>query len=222
MTPPDSPFLDVYKRLMQAFGPQNWWPAESPFEVVVGAILTQNTSWTNVEKAIENLKRHPFSAEDLFDLEAEEMAGRIKSAGYFNVKTRRLKAFLGYFLERYDGSLEAMKRVPLEFLRSELLTVKGIGQETADCILLYALGRPIFVVDAYTRRIFGRLALLDAEAPYQEVQGTISDALPEDVELFNEYHALVVVLGKDICRPKPRCESCPLASMCPYGRMEMM
>jgi endonuclease-3 related protein len=222
MTPQDSPFLDVYERLIQAFGPQDWWPAESPFEVVVGAILTQNTSWTNVEKAIENLKREPFSAEDLFGLEDEEMAGRIKSAGYFNVKTQRLKAFLGYFLERYDGSLEAMKRVPLDLLRSELLTVNGIGQETADCILLYALERPSFVIDAYTRRIFGRLALLDAKASYEHLQGTISDALPEDVALYNEYHALIVVLGKDICRPKPRCGSCPLASMCPYSRVEMM
>ena len=218
MTPSDSPFLEVYTRLFKAFGPQHWWPADSPFEVMVGTILTQNTSWTNVEKAILELKRHPFGAQAVFELDDDELAERIRSAGYFNVKTRRLKAFLGYYLERYGGDLEAMRRSPPCQLRDELLSVNGIGDETADCILLYALNMPSFVIDAYTRRIFGRLGMLDAEAAYENLQAKISNSIPQDVELFNEYHALIVVLGKNTCRPRPRCKSCPLTGMCSFSK----
>jgi endonuclease-3 related protein len=215
MASTESPLLKVYHKLYEAFGPQHWWPADSAFEVVIGAILTQNTSWKNVEKAIGNLKRFPFTTRALCDLENEVLAERIRSAGYFNVKSRRIKALLGFLIDRYGGRLEAMRNVPRDILRGELLSVKGIGPETADCILLYALQKPSFVIDAYTRRIFGRLEVLDDAAPYEDLREIFEEALPTDVALFNEYHALIVTLGKDVCRPKPRCGSCPLAAICP-------
>ena len=215
MASTESPLLKVYHTLYEAFGPQHWWPADSVLEVVIGAILTQNTSWKNVEKAIGNLKRFPFTVQALFDLEDDVLAERIRSAGCFHVKCRRIKAFLAFLVDRYEGHLKTMRKVPTAILRNELLSVKGIGPETADCILLYALQKPSFVVDAYTRRIFGRLEMLDIEVPYEDLREAFEDALPEDVALFNEYHALIVTLGKDICRPRPRCGSCPLATTCP-------
>jgi len=203
--------MEIYRRLYGRFGPQGWWPADGPFEVIVGAILTQNTAWRNVERAIENLKGEglldPWA---LLKVDEEELAALIRPAGYYNVKSKRLKAFIRYFCEKYQGDLGKMFGRPLPQLREELLKVGGIGPETADSILLYAGGRPVFVVDAYTRRVLGRHRIIGEGATYQEVQELFMENLPQDVELFKEYHALFVRLGKTYCRPKPLCEGCPL------------
>ncbi len=214
--------LNIYEELFKTFGPRHWWPAETPFEVVVGAILTQNTAWTNVEKAIANLKeRDLIHPERLASLDPGQLAGHLRPSGFFNVKTRRLRSFLTFFMNTYGGSLDLMGRRGIGALREELLAVNGIGPETADSILLYALQKPIFVVDAYTRRIFHRLGLSSADASYDDLQGMFESALPRDLGLFNEYHALIVALGKNTCKPKPRCESCPLMRGCKYYRKEI-
>ena len=212
-------FQKVFKALYSAFGPQRWWPAETPFEMMIGAILTQNTAWRNVEKAIENLKASgAFFPAALLDLADDVLAEWIRPAGFFRVKTRRIKAFLSFFVTRYGGQVSQMREQPAGRLRHELLGVDGIGPETADCILLYALEKPSFVVDAYTRRIFGRLGMVDATAEYHDVQRQFEAALNRDPALFNEYHTLIVALGKAFCRPNPKCERCPLVSICPVGQ----
>jgi len=193
------------------FGPQHWWPARTRFEVVVGAILTQNTAWSNVERALAALRgRRLLTAARLSELPPGRLAGLIRSSGTFRVKARRLRAFLAYLNGRYQGSLDRMSRAPLEALRRELLAVPGIGPETADSILLYALGRPAFVVDAYTRRVLSRHRLLPHDAGYQEVRAFFERHLPSDPRLFNEYHALLVAIGKQYCRSRPHCAECPL------------
>jgi len=203
---------EAFDLLSKHFGPRHWWPGDSAFEIIVGAILTQNTNWKNVEKAIENLKRENLlSPKKLLELHPATLASLIKPAGFFRLKTKRLRNFLKYFVEEYDGSAEAMAERPLSSLREELLSINGIGQETADSILLYALNKPIFVIDAYTKRILLRHDLCLDEAIYSDLQELFTDSLPEDVKLFNEYHALIVEVGKTFCRPKnPRCEDCPL------------
>ncbi len=203
--------LKVYDKLYKTYGPQHWWPGDTPFEVIVGAILTQNTSWGNVEKAIRNLKAEGIlSPEDLRDVNHNHLAMLIRPSGYFNIKAGRLKHFIEYLFKRHGGSLKKMFSLELKQLRHELLEVKGIGPETADSILLYAGGYPLFVVDAYTVRIFQRLGILPEEVTYHETQEIFMDSLPDDVKLFNEYHALIVRLGKELCRPRPKCEKCPL------------
>ena len=213
----DTPgFEQVYEQLLSAFGPQGWWPADTPFEVMVGAILTQNTAWTNVERALERLKGSGrFTPDGLLRLSDGEMAEMVRPSGAFRLKTRRLKAYLAIFVGCYGGEVDRMKARPMPALRAQLLEVHGVGPETADCILLYALDKPSFVVDAYTRRVFGRLGLVDTRADYHEVQARFTDRLSPDVGLYQEYHALIVALGKGFCRPKPRCERCPLAAGCP-------
>lgn len=202
---------DLYKRLFAAFGPQNWWPGDTPFEIAVGAILTQNTNWGNVERAIANLKReHLLSFHKLSALPDADMADYIRPAGYFNVKTKRLKAFLAYLQGRHGGSMTRMKKHDLSVLRPELLGVNGIGPETADSILLYALDKPTFVIDAYTRRVLSRHGILEFEKDYHAYQALFHAALPREVQLYNEYHALFVRIGKEFCKPSPKCESCPL------------
>lgn len=203
---------EIYTRLLAHFGPQHWWPAESPFEVMVGAILTQNTNWGNVERAIRNLKdAQLLDPHRLAMLSHAELAHLIRPAGTFNVKAKRLRNFLGFFLERYDGDVARMAAVPLATMRAELLTVQGIGPETADSILLYALGHPNFVVDAYTHRVLHRHSLAADEASYEDLQALFMDRLPADAAHFNEYHALLVAVGKRYCRPKnPQCAACPL------------
>ncbi len=204
-------FSDIFHRLFTHYGPQHWWPGETPFEVMVGAILTQNTNWKNVEKAIQNLKRERvLDLKALRGLSEKKMAELIRPAGYFNVKTKRLKAFLDFLHQRYHGSIEKMRRRPTAVLREELLGVKGIGKETADSILLYALEHPIFVVDAYTYRVFTRHNLIGEEAVYEDLQELATDHIPADVKHYNEFHALLVNVGKDFCGPKPKCEHCPL------------
>lgn len=206
--------MDVYSRLLSAFGPQHWWPGDSPFEVMVGAILTQNTNWGNVERAIENLKRaKALTPAAIHEMSHERLAGLIRPAGYFNVKAKRLKAFMEFFINRYSGRVSKMRKVDTKTLRRELLSVNGIGPETADSMLLYALERPVFVIDAYTKRVLSRHGIMDGSESYERFQDLFHVALPRDVQLFNEYHALLVRLGKDFCKPRPRCEGCPLSGL---------
>lgn len=202
----------IYDRLYRYFGPQHWWPGETPFEIIVGAILTQNTSWQNVARAIDNLKKAMvLTPEKLHSLPLDKLARLIRPSGYFNIKATRLKEFLKFLFKNYGGSLKKMFSRPLEDLRKEILSIKGIGPETADSILLYAGGFPVFVVDAYTKRIFSRQKLLSEEAEYHQVQELFSRNLKKDVQLYNEYHALIVRLGKDFCRKtNPKCETCPI------------
>lgn len=203
--------LKIYDRLHKTYGPQHWWPGDTPFEIIVGAILTQNTNWGNVEKAIINLKAEGIlSPEGLRDVNHNHLAMLIRPSGYFNIKAGRLKHFIEYLFKRHGGSLKKMFSLDLKQLRHELLEVKGIGPETADSILLYAGGYPVFVVDAYTVRIFQRLGILTEEVTYHETQELFMDSLPHDTKMFNEYHALIVRLGKELCRPRPKCEKCPL------------
>ncbi len=211
----DSSLLKIYKKLYDCFGPQQWWPAETPFEVMVGAILTQNTNWSNVERAIANLKaNNMLNPHRIYRCTHNRLAELIRPAGYFNIKAQRLKSFVEYFVKRYSANIDSMGKVPTRLLREELLEVRGIGPETADSILLYALQRPVFVVDAYTKRVLVRHRIIeDVKVTYDEVQRIFHDHLPEDVQLFNEYHALFVRLGKEYCKPKPLCEGCPLSGM---------
>ncbi len=217
--PRRDPWRTPYRLLHRRYGPQHWWPGETPFEVMVGAVLTQNTAWGNVEKAIANLRASgALDARALLALPDAELAERIRPAGYFNVKARRLKSLCGFLLEEGVAAQPARlrERAPLPELRRRLLAVHGVGEETADSILLYALGLPVFVVDAYTRRIFGRLGLLEGRETYAAIRRAFEEHLPADAALFNEYHALVVQLGKAVCRPRPRCGECPLAAICPH------
>ncbi|NQT47093.1 MAG: endonuclease III domain-containing protein [Candidatus Omnitrophica bacterium] len=203
--------ISIYKRLWAHFGPRHWWPADTPFEVVVGAILTQNTAWTNVERAIANLKKdRVLTPKKLYSLRPSRLASLIKPAGYYNVKTRRLKEFLHLVMEKYDGSLKGLFKKETLSLREELLGVKGIGPETADSIMLYAAGKPIFVVDTYTRRIFSRHRLVGPDISYGDLQAFFMKNLPRRPKLFNEYHALIVETGKRFCKKKPLCDMCPL------------
>jgi endonuclease-3 related protein len=207
---------EIYELLYEAFGPQHWWPGETPFEVITGAILTQNTSWTNVEKAIANLKSAGrLSPEAIHRIEQSELAELIRPAGYYNIKAARLKNFLDWLFDNYGGSLANLEPVATSRLREEFLAINGIGRETADSILLYALGRPVFVVDAYTARIAVRHGLIDRDADYEQLRELFESNLVQDAQLFNEYHALLVRTGKEFCRPKARCPGCPLEKL-PY------
>lgn len=214
----DNRLVLIYERLLNAIGPQSWWPAEDDFEMVVGAILTQSTAWVNVEKAISNLKRRGLlSPAALEDAPVETVAETIRPSGYFNVKARKLKSFCSHLELHHAGELDSLFHVKLPELREELLGIWGVGAETADSIVLYGARQPIFVVDAYTRRIFARLGLVRPEAGYDEMQGLFAEGLSPSVGLFQEYHALIVALGKDICRPTPICDRCPLLDLCRYG-----
>ena len=205
------PLLRMYRILLEHYGPRGWWPGDSPFEVVVGAILTQNTAWANVEKAIANLKAlDAMTPEGLGRLPEPTLRQAVRPSGYYNQKARRLRGFLAMLREDHDGRLEDLFALPTEDLREALLSVSGIGPETADSIVLYAAGRPIFVIDAYTLRVLIRHELLPEETTYTEAQAWVTDHLPEEVPLFNEFHALLVAVGKDHCKPRPRCEGCPL------------
>lgn len=203
--------LEIYNRLYGFYGPQHWWPGDTPFEIAVGAILTQNTNWANVEKAIDNLKAaNALNPKRLMEMPVEKLALLIRPAGYFNIKAKRLKAFIEFLMNNYKGSMKKMRRDETDSLRKKLLLINGIGPETADSILLYALDKPLFVIDAYTRRVLSRHGIMDFNAPYDEYQRLFHEELDEDVSLFNEYHALFVKVGKEFCRPEPRCNDCPL------------
>lgn len=212
-----SNLLDVHDRLLAAFGPQHWWPGDSPFEVLVGAVLVQNTAWRNVERAIENLREAGVMEQyALYALAPEILAELIRPAGYYQVKSRRLRNLLKLVVEDFDGSLDRMFSTSLSPLREQLLEVHGIGPETADAILLYAGGLPTFVVDTYTHRILARHGWIGYDADYLEIKDHFESALPADAPLFNEYHALLVRLGKDYCkRTAPKCDACPLRDLLP-------
>ena len=211
--------LEIYRRLRAQFGPRRWWPAKTPFEVMVGAILTQNTAWSNVAKAVANLKAEgPLTPKRLTAIPPARMRRLIRPSGYFNQKEKKLRAYLRFFLAPpYRGSAARMRREDPAKLREALLSVWGIGPETADSILLYALEMPVFVVDAYTRRVFARLGLTAAEAGYEELQDWFVGRLPKRVALYNDFHAQVVALGNRYCRSRPDCAPCPLAGLCRHG-----
>lgn len=209
--------LSIYQCLLDHFGPQDWWPADTPFEVIIGAILTQGVNWKNIEKAIANLAQAGvLDPGRLAALPEDELAQLIRPSGYYRVKAKKIKAFLAFLQDRYENDLKKLFAVPLEELRSQLLDIWGIGPETADSILLYAGGYPSFVVDAYTSRIMSRLGLVPKEIKYEDLRTLFQENLPTDPKLFNEYHALFVALGRDYClKNKPRCRACPLGEICP-------
>lgn len=201
----------MHQSLLDHFGPQKWWPGETPLEVMVGAVLTQNTNWTNVEKAIQNLNaKGLLSLKALNAISIQALAEEIRSAGYFNIKAKRLKNLVRFIFERYNGSLKGLFNEAIGSLREGLLSVNGVGPETADSILLYALERPVFVVDTYTHRILLRHGMADEQMTYHELQEVFVDHLPEDLGLFNEFHALIVRAGKKYCKKTPICSDCPL------------
>jgi endonuclease-3 related protein len=206
--------LTIYDKLYKSFGPQHWWPGDTPFEVAVGAILTQNTNWGNVEKAINNLKtKDLLDAHSLYSISHEELAETIRPSGYFNIKAKRLKSFISFLVDNYEGKIENMEVIETLNLRQQLLNVNGIGAETADSILLYAVNKPIFVIDAYTKRVISRHGFMDYESGYDQFQRLFHDNLDRDIKLFNEFHALFVMTGKYYCKPKPICNGqsqCPL------------
>jgi len=206
--------VDIYKRLEERFGDLHWWPADDPFEVMVGAILTQNTAWTNVEKAIAALKEHGLLiADGILQIQEAELATLIRPSGYYNLKAAKLKTFVRFFTACYSGSVEEMQKEELPVLRNKLLNVWGIGRETADSILLYACEKPAFVIDAYTRRILFRHKLISEKLGYEEIQTLFMKNLPHEVPLFKQYHALIVNAGKNFCRKTPNCRGCPLGTL---------
>jgi endonuclease-3 related protein len=206
----------IYRQLFTHYGPQHWWPAESPFEVMVGAVLTQNTAWINVERAIDNLRQaNLLDSISLSALDQSELADYLRPAGYFNIKAKRLQALTRFLLDHPQ-----LEHIDTEELRQMLLGVYGIGPETADDILLYAFQRPVFVIDAYTRRMFSRLGLVDEASGYETLRQHFETSLEPDVEMFNEYHALIVQHAKYVCRSKPKCQECLLSSGCGYSADE--
>jgi endonuclease-3 related protein len=209
--------LEIYHRLFAHYGPQHWWPAETPFEVIVGAILTQSTAWSNVEKAIANLRTaKALSPPALDSLPIDKLSTLVYPAGYYNVKAMRLKSFVHWLGQRYNHSLDRLCHEDVDSLRQGLLSVAGIGEETADSIILYAAGKPVFVIDAYTRHILKRIGLAPNANSYHDFQALFMRNLTHDAQLFNEYHALLVRLGKDVCRRRPLCPQCCLNDLCQY------
>ena len=205
---------NIYNLLYKTHGPQGWWPASTPFEVAIGAILTQNTSWSNVEKAILNLKKKKLLSSDrLHKTSLRSVAKAIRPCGYYNIKAGTLKNFIRFLFANYKGKIENMRSKTLTILRDELLAINGIGPETCDSILLYALNKPVFVVDAYTRRITECLSLTKKSHDYDFIQSIFTDSLPGEASLFNEYHALIVCHAKKVCKKKPECDKCVLRKL---------
>jgi endonuclease-3 related protein len=203
----------IFRTLLETFGPRNWWPGETPLEVIIGAVLTQNTSWKNVERAIGNLKtKKLLDIRRLYDVSPLLLAGAIRPAGYFNIKAARIKNVIRMLHEHYDGNIERLSSVDVHDLRKILLSINGIGPETADSILLYALGKPVFVVDAYTKRFLKNHRLYNKE-DYADIQTYFMEHLPADVYLFNEFHALIVYLCQNYCKKIPLCHECPLKNV---------
>ena len=212
---------DIFDRMLDRYGAQHWWPADTPFEVMVGAVLTQATAWRNVEQAIDRLKvADALSPATIRGMEPDTLALLIYSSGFHNAKARRIKALTQYLGDAYDDDIEAMRREDGVKLRRELLAVKGVGEETADAILLYALGKPSFVIDAYTRRLFSRLGIAPESEAYSAYQGMFGDNLPGEVAMFAEYHALIVQHCKEACRKAPICEGCCLQEVCDTGQAQ--
>jgi endonuclease-3 related protein len=212
-SPPRKQLRDIFDRLLRRYGELGWWPADTPFEVMVGAVLTQNTAWTNVERAISNLKQAgALHLDGLLALPQDELAELIRPSGYYNLKAERLQNLCRFLID--NGGEEGLRQSDTKTARKQLLSVKGVGAETADDILLYALDRPVFVIDAYTRRIFSRLGVMQGEEPYDELRIGFEQALGPDVVLFKEYHALIVRHAKEACNKKPRCSDCCLGPLC--------
>ncbi|MFU0799512.1 MAG: endonuclease III domain-containing protein [Xylanivirga thermophila] len=203
----------IYHQLLNYYGPQSWWPGDTPFEIMLGAILTQNTSWQNVERAIDNLRPY-LEPEKIYDMQDAQLSKLIKPSGFYNVKTKRIKNFLEWFKHK-NFSIEELKKMDVQRLRQELLLINGIGRETADSIILYAIEKPIFVIDAYTRRMFNRFGL-SLPKEYDLIQDLFQKNINKDVYVFNEYHALIVKHSKDFCRAKPLCDECFLNSICNF------
>jgi endonuclease-3 related protein len=205
---------EIYELLYEHFGPQHWWPGQTVLEIIVGAVLTQNANWTNVEKAIKNLKdAKSLSIEKLYSMDAFELAPLIRPAGYYNLKAKRLKNFINCLVDDFDGSLSSMRKLDTRRLREMLLSINGIGPETADSILLYAFEKPVFVVDAYTARVAIRHRLIEPDIDYESLREFFQSNLPQEIQLFNEYHALLVRVGKEFCRPRAKCPGCPLEKL---------
>jgi endonuclease-3 related protein len=203
--------LEMFNLMLKDFGPQHWWPGETKLEIMVGAILTQNTNWNNVEKAIKNLKANKLlSIDALHFISASSLAENIRPAGYYNIKAARLKNLINFIMENFNGDIPLFLGRGTDELRRDLISINGIGPETADSILLYAANQPVFVVDTYTHRILNRHGLVDDHTTYFDLQELFTDRLPEDTELFKEFHALIVRTGKEHCHRKPRCDACPL------------
>jgi len=210
--------LNIYRRLLARYGPQHWWPAEEPFEVIVGAILTQSAAWGNVEKAIANLKSaEALSPRALRRLPLSKLATLVHPCGYYNAKALKLKSFAFWLGNHYKDDLDSLFVTETDDLRQQLLSIHGIGQETADSIILYAAAKPIFVIDAYTRRIISRIGLAPEKDSYAAYKTFFMENLPPDTELFNEYHALLVCLGKNVCRRHPLCSQCCLNDICHFS-----
>lgn len=208
---------DIYGRLYGRYGPQHWWPGETPFEVVIGAILTQSTAWSNVEKAIVNLKAaNALDPESLYSIPIDDLAILIRPSGYYNAKAVKVKSFIERLHDTYDSDLDRFFELDTSSLRQELLSIHGIGPETADSILLYAAYRPIFVIDAYTKRIMSRLDIAPANDSYESLQRLFMENLRHEERLFNEYHALFVRHGKEACRKSPICDECCLLDLCAF------
>ena len=206
--------MEIYNLLYDRYGRQQWWPGETPLEIAVGAILTQNTNWGNVEKAICNLKKaDSLCAEKLHEMDTDVLAELIRPAGYYNIKAARLKNFINWLFDNFQGQIENLIHINIYDLREQLLSVKGIGRETADSILLYALDKSVFVVDTYTCRVLTRHGLIEANADYEQIRDFFESSLPGESELFNEYHALLVCVGKEHCKPKAKCSGCPLEGL---------
>lgn len=207
--------LEIYQILLNKFGHQNWWPADTRDEIIIGAILTQSVNWQNVDKALNNLKQNSLlSLEALHNATAEDIAPLIIPTLYYNVKARKLKNFSDFLYGNYEGDLDKLLSLPLPELRKVVLSINGIGEETADCILLYAANKLSFVIDAYTKRIFHRLGYTDSNISYGHLQKFITEIIPLELDLYQDFHAQLVMLGKDFCKPKPKCEECPLGGIC--------
>lgn len=201
----------IYHSLFKEFGPRNWWPAKTKFEIIAGAILTQNTNWANVVKAIGNLNTsNKLNPKALFEIKIKDLANLIRPAGYYNIKAKRLKNFINFLFKNYQGSIKKMFEENSRILRKKLLQINGIGPETADSILLYAGKKASFVVDAYTKRILVRHGLIDKKADYNSIQNLFETNIKKNVKIYNEYHALLVHLGKTFCRKIPKCSLCPI------------
>jgi len=210
--------MSIYNRLLNEQGHQGWWPADGAFEVAVGAVLTQNTSWRGASKAVQNLiSAGKLDPHKIHRMRPETLARLLVPAGYFNLKARRLKSLVKFLLDRSDGDPSVLIREDLQVIRDDMLDVWGVGPETVDSILLYACGHCVFVVDAYTRRIFSRLGMFEENASYEEMRSFFEKHLEKDVELFKDYHAQIVRLGHEKCRPKPLCSECCLRGICPHA-----
>jgi endonuclease-3 related protein len=218
MRPTKKKLLDIYLKLWGRYGPQGWWPGKTKTEIMVGAVLTQNTAWKNVVKALDNIKHNKIlNIKGLYNVSDEYLAQLLKPSGYYHLKAKRLKNLVRLWKEGFGNNWLKVKKIPTQVLRKRLLEVNGIGDETADSILLYALDRPVFVVDLYTKRLLTRHKIVDSEPRYKAMQVLFHKHLPRALNLYNEYHALIVKVGHEHCRKMPQCKGCPLEDLLPNG-----